>query len=126
MGKAAKERLAAAVLNGQRWNEDEARRVLAACEASGDPVAGFANRHGLDAQRLYWWRRRLGRASHQLAQASSTAFIPVRVRGGSAVADDVAGVVVSLDDVRIEVREVDAATAGWVSMVVASLTQARS
>jgi transposase len=45
-----------------RWTEQDARVVLAALEQSGKPVATFAAEHGLDAQRLYAWRRRLGGA----------------------------------------------------------------
>jgi Transposase len=45
-----------------RWTEQDARVVLVALEQSGKPVAVFAAEHGLDAQRLYAWRRRLGGA----------------------------------------------------------------
>jgi transposase-like protein len=44
----------------RRWTEDDAREVLAALEASGLSAGAFATREGFDAQRLYWWRRRLG------------------------------------------------------------------
>jgi transposase-like protein len=36
--------------------------VLAALAQSGKSVAVFAAEHGIDAQRLYAWRRRLGEA----------------------------------------------------------------
>ena len=42
-----------------RWTSDEAREVLAAQEASGLSVAAFAAQAGLQAQRLYVWRRQL-------------------------------------------------------------------
>jgi transposase-like protein len=45
-----------------RWTEQDARAALAALERSGKPISVFAAEHGLDAQRLYTWRRRLGRA----------------------------------------------------------------
>jgi transposase-like protein len=44
----------------RRWTEDNAREVLAALDASGLSAGAFATREGFDAQRLYWWRRRLG------------------------------------------------------------------
>jgi len=44
----------------RRWTEDEARAALARLDASGLSVAAFAAREGLDDQRFYWWRRRLG------------------------------------------------------------------
>jgi Transposase len=45
-----------------RWTERDARDVLAALHRSGKPVRVFAAEHGLDPQRLYLWRRRLGGA----------------------------------------------------------------
>jgi hypothetical protein len=35
--------------------------VLQALEQSGLPVTRFAAQHGVGVERLYWWRRRLGR-----------------------------------------------------------------
>jgi len=46
-----------------RWTADEAREVLAAHEGSGLSVAAFAARTGLQAQRLYAWRRQLAAES---------------------------------------------------------------
>ncbi|SRR5579883_42160 len=57
-----------------RWNEHDARRVLEALERSGQPVSAFAAEHGLDPQRVYLWRRRLG------ASAERTTFREVVVR----------------------------------------------
>ena len=62
-----------------RWTDDEARAVLAAQDASGLSVAAFAAREGLDPQRLYFWRRRLG-SSPEAAQAPT--FIEVRATSG--------------------------------------------
>ena len=45
-----------------RWTEEDARNALKALEESGKPVSVFAAEHGIDPQRLYCWRRRLGRA----------------------------------------------------------------
>jgi hypothetical protein len=45
-----------------RWNEDDAREVIAALHRSGKPVSVFAVEHGVDPQRIYVWRRRLGGA----------------------------------------------------------------
>ena len=47
---------------GPRWTEREARDALAALRHSGKPVSVFAAEQGLDPQRLYSWRRRLGKA----------------------------------------------------------------
>ena len=45
----------------RRWSVAQARTVLDAQEKSGLPVSRFAAQHGLGAERLYQWRRRLGR-----------------------------------------------------------------
>src|SRR5271155_387432 len=45
-----------------RWTERDARDVLAALRRSGKSVSAFAADHGLDPQRVYLWRRRLGGA----------------------------------------------------------------
>jgi len=46
--------------NRPRWTEQDGREVLAALQRSGKPVRAFAAEHGLDPQRVYLWRRRLG------------------------------------------------------------------
>jgi transposase len=46
----------------RRWTEEEARAALAALAASGLSIREFASREGLDTQRLYTWRRKLGRS----------------------------------------------------------------
>src|SRR5580658_6270104 len=51
-----------------RWTEQDARDVLAALARSGKPVRVFATEHGLDPQRLYLWRRRLGGAERTTFQ----------------------------------------------------------
>jgi hypothetical protein len=45
-----------------RWTEQDARNALAALQRSGKSVSVFAAERGLDPQRLYAWRRRLGKA----------------------------------------------------------------
>jgi hypothetical protein len=51
-----------------RWTEEDAREVLAALRRSGKSVGEFAGEHGLDPQRVYLWRRRLGKAEPTLFQ----------------------------------------------------------
>lgn len=69
-----------------RWTEEDARAVLGALGRSGKPVRVFAEEHGLDPQRLYLWRRRLG----AVAEGDTTTFRELIVRppsrdaGGSA------------------------------------------
>ena len=42
-----------------RWTEADARVVLDALARSGQSVREFAERHHLDPQRVYLWRRRV-------------------------------------------------------------------
>jgi transposase-like protein len=49
-------------MDRRRWTAEDARKVLAAQDRSGQSVNAFAAEHGLDPQRLYQWRRRLGKA----------------------------------------------------------------
>lgn len=45
----------------RRWSTEDAREVIASLEHSGQSVGAFAAEHGVDPQRIYLWRRRLGR-----------------------------------------------------------------
>jgi hypothetical protein len=51
-----------------RWTEQDARNALAALQRSGKAVSVFAAEQGLDPQRLYSWRRRLGKAERTTFQ----------------------------------------------------------
>jgi transposase-like protein len=44
-----------------RWTPAQAEAVLSALDNSGLSLRTFAQREGVDEQRLYFWRRRLGR-----------------------------------------------------------------
>lgn len=59
----------------RRWTRADARTVLEAMDRSGLGVAAFAAREGLDAQRVYFWRRRL-RATEE--RAITPAFVEVK------------------------------------------------
>ena len=64
----------------ERWTEDDAAAALAALKRSGLSVAHFADREGIDPQRLYAWRRRLGLAGEFVELAPRSALT---VRGAS-------------------------------------------
>src|SRR5271166_7206002 len=71
-----------------RWNEADARAVIAALERSGPPVAVFAASHGLDPQRVYLWRRRLAGGERttflEVVVHPSIAMQPIDAARGSA------------------------------------------
>lgn len=54
----------------RRWTEKQARGALAELESTGESASSFARRKGISAQRIAWWRRRLG-------QAGTTEFVAV-------------------------------------------------
>jgi hypothetical protein len=60
----------------RRWTHDQAHAALAALASSGEPVSAFAARHGLDAQRLYTWRRRLNGSAPAATAAAFVEVIP--------------------------------------------------
>jgi transposase-like protein len=59
---------------GRRWTEDEVRAGLETARASGEPISRFARRHGVQASRLYWWKKQLRSKAGKPA-----AFLPVQV-----------------------------------------------
>jgi hypothetical protein len=59
------------------WRESHARVIVEAWDASGETMAAFAARHGVEARRLGRWVRRLR------GEAEGVRFHPVRVTGGA-------------------------------------------
>ncbi len=71
-------RLPTPYLNCRRWTTEDARAALAAWDASGMSMSAFAQREGLEVQRLYRWRRQLA----DVPAAPRTAeFVELRPRG---------------------------------------------
>lgn len=55
------------VLGAKRWTKRQAEWVIRQWQSSGHSVRRFAEEHGLDAQRVYLWRRQLGVQSSRKA-----------------------------------------------------------
>lgn len=70
------ERGLARLVRQRRWNREEAGAVLKQLDASGQSVREFAERHGVDVQRLYRWRVELGSAPP--ASGSAPAFVEIK------------------------------------------------
>jgi transposase-like protein len=72
-----------------RWSAEEARAIIGEQERSGLSVWRFAERHGLVAERLYRWRRKLrpekapGRRKRRL-ETAPVQFVEVQTAGGLA------------------------------------------
>ena len=99
-----------------RWTELEARAALLALESSGESVVGFARRHGLDAQRLYAWRRRL---QGPTAEAESVpTFVEVIAEAAAKQHDGVFEVVLRTGDVVRVPRQFDDQALGRLLSVV--------
>jgi len=103
----------------RQWTAQEARRVLKAWRASGLPLATFARRRGLCAERVRWWQNRL--AGRSAPSGEALRLVPAVVTGLPPVA---AGAVVTLrapGDVVVEVTDVGAVPAAWLSALVSGL-----
>jgi transposase-like protein len=66
----------------RRWTSADAQVLLKALVASGLSVNAFATRQGIDAQRLYFWKRRLETEARSLA---TPRFVEVMARSAAAV-----------------------------------------
>jgi hypothetical protein len=67
-------RQVAVVAKRAYWHEDDARRVVEAWQASGEPIARFARSLGVDWRRVSRWATRLERSAD-----ATLRFHPVRV-----------------------------------------------
>jgi transposase-like protein len=111
-------------IKGQTWNEDDARRVLDEQVASGETITAFARRHGLVPQRLWWWKKRLGppappRRAQDMSSPLAATFLPVTVRAAEPQACPAS---LKLGGgVRVQLRTLDATSAGWVACLVQAL-----
>jgi len=69
----------------RRWSEAEAKAALSEWAASGQSATGFARRTGISAQRLAYWKKRLGRTGKMqfvaVALPSSTAPLSTASQG---------------------------------------------
>ena len=113
-----------AVLARRRWGEKDARAVLKAWRRSGLSVHAFAHSVGLDAQRLFWWRKRLENAGDLLPPrteqkpTSSLTLIPTTVVSTARCAS----VTVRLPrGARIEVADPALVSPAWIAELVAQI-----
>ncbi len=90
--------------------------MLAAWRESGLPLGTFARRRGMTAERLRWWRKRLG----DRGETSEVPRLVPAVVTGLAPASS-AAVVVTLrapGDVVVEIADAGAVPAAWLSALV--------
>jgi transposase len=108
------------------WLREEKVRIVAEIASSGDSVCAVARRHGLSAQQLFGWRRRLRDAEAASAEVDGPEFVPAVVDADpSAVASRgalrskaetiAAAIEVQIGEVKIRIgRGADAATLAMV------------
>ena len=70
-----------------RWNEQQAREVLAEADASGMTDQEFARRRGIPASRLKRWRAKLSRRSARRATPRFAEVVGRAARQGTGLAD---------------------------------------
>jgi transposase-like protein len=120
MAQTELERQIAELRGSEPWTEDKARLVLDACAESGESVAAFARRMGLVAQRLFWWRKRLGQGAPE-----PSAFVPLVVREAIAAGSRQPMAVLVRGSVRIELNVLDVESAAWTAVLLRSLEGGR-
>jgi hypothetical protein len=97
------------------WTESDARQVLDEWRQSGQTIAAFARDRRVSAPRLYWWRRRLPKAS---AVAPSLSLVPAKI----VMRTDAASIVIRLPSgITIEMAN---ASPSMVAAIVSELEEA--
>lgn len=112
----------------RQWSPEEAQEVLAEWRASGLPLGRFARQRGQSAERLRWWKKRLGDWNGETAGAEKPALVPVVVSAPAAAvavtAAKTAAVVVRVPGgTVVEVAEPGAVKPEWLAAVVSQLAR---
>jgi transposase-like protein len=89
MPRSSAHSLIAHVASKRRWTVDDARSILEGVTASGLTVREFAEREGVDPQRLYRWRsvidERRGPVFVEVARPTPARPVEVLLRSGHVV-----------------------------------------
>jgi hypothetical protein len=102
----------------KQWTAAEAGAALREWESSGEPLEGFARRRGWTAQRLRWWQKRLG--EWKKGRPGGAMLAPVVITDQLA-ARPAAAVTLRAGDLVVEVAEVEAVPATWLSAFMTGL-----
>jgi hypothetical protein len=114
-------RRARKIAGKRQWTAGKAREVLKAWRASGLPLATFARELGLCAERVRWWRQRLGEG--RVAGEEPVKLAPAVVTG---LRPSTAVAVVTVrapGEVVVEIADVGAVSPGWVSELVSGIAR---
>lgn len=102
----------------RQWTAAEARAALREWRSSGEPLERFAQRRGWTAQRLRWWRTRL--SEWEEGPPGGSALAPVVITGQPSMRP-AAAVTLRAGDLVVEVADVEAVPAGWLSAFMRGL-----
>jgi hypothetical protein len=113
-------------LRGRRWSADTAQRVLASWRASGLSMSAFGARHLLGAQRLGWWKKRLGDwGDSDAAEVTvlDARLVPAVVRMRAPTSDAPPVAIRLPTGIVIEVTDPETVSPSWLNAVLAGLTR---
>ncbi len=80
-----KRRSSSSATRARKWTAVEASKVLDDLERSGLPAIRFAARRGLSLERLYRWKRRLGRRAKPALKEPAFTEVALRPPSGAAI-----------------------------------------
>ena len=80
-----KRRGSSSATRARKWTAVEASKVLDDLESSGLPATRFAARRGLGLERLYRWKRRLGRRVKPALKAPAFTEVALPPSRGAAI-----------------------------------------
>jgi len=108
-------------LRASHWTADTARAVLTAQRQSGDCLTHFARQHGLQPQRLFWWRKRLDEEDAAV-EKSRPLLVPVITRPAApAPGGENAQLRLRVGEVQLEFTDPAALPPSWLAALVRSL-----
>ncbi len=115
-------------LGRTRWTTESARAVLSEQEKSGESLRAFARRQGLQAQRLYWWRKRFaewGAAKRESGQRLVAVMTPEFSIPQPSAAASAVQVRLRCGEIEIEVAGTAAVPPSWLAELVRELRAVR-
>jgi len=101
------------------WTPDTARQILDFCDASREPLAACARSLGVTPARLYWWKKRLARAT-TAPTLTSLSLVPAAVLS----AEESAAITIRLPNGIAGEISGDGGTPTFVAAIVAELSRA--
>lgn len=107
----------------KQWTKAEAREVLAAWKKSGLPLGTFARERGVGAERLRWWRKRLGEpvSAKRKRKAAPARLVPMKVNAPLVEIGEETAVTIRFPVTGpvVEISNVRRVPAAWVSELLA-------